>query len=556
LLRTACLSTIVITLPAAAYAQSPPAKAEPDTLEAPEVPGSSETQPAPSPPKREPSAPPVQAPVAPPPPPPPPPPPIVAPPIEAPPIEVPPPAPAVEPPPPPAPPVELSPPAAVAEAPAIPPAAEQPLAGFSDGTAYLRSRDNEFILFPTGRLQIDTYLFQSKNKNPNNSGLIRRARMELTGWVGRWVYFSIAGDYAAGAPVTAAAPTAQSNLATTDVYVAIAPWRNYFILQVGQFDAPFTLENRTSDKYFDFMERSITVRAFGIPDNKEIGAVVFGYSDDRRVHYSLGVVNGDSQNFRNVDSNFDGIGRAWIAPFSFAGPGKLHDVEIGASFWRGDRANTLALPAQTTQSGFTFLSFNSYNASVRGATLPVQLRQVGLLTAAAGELNAPVDHTFGVRGEFVWKHSSLSEDNVTNSAAPVILGGANLKGWSAYGEIWFWAIGDDRIIGDQQGLEPLSRFKKFGVTPIRDGLMLAFRVERLHEELTLESDAAGLNLKDPSVGTTSVTSYELGINYWHSKRYRATFNYVYNHIEGDTLQVAALKNPNVQELTFRFAIAL
>jgi hypothetical protein len=202
------------------------------------------------------------------------------------------------------------------------------------------------------------------------------------------------------------------------------------------------------------------------------------------------------------------------------------------------------------------LSFNPYNTTVKGATSSVQLRQVGLLTAVAGEVNAPVDHKFGIRGEVVWKHSTLSEENVAVPAAPLILGGANLEGWSAYGELWFWAIGDDRIVGDQQGLEPFTRHKAFGVAPIRDGLMLALRFERLHEELTLESDAAALNLKDPSVGTTSVSSYELGINYWHSKRYRATFNYVFNHIEGDTAQVTALKNPNVQELTFRFAVAL
>ena len=31
----------------------------------------------------------------------------------------------------------------------------EPLAGFSDGTAFLRSPDNTFILFPSGRLHID-----------------------------------------------------------------------------------------------------------------------------------------------------------------------------------------------------------------------------------------------------------------------------------------------------------------------------------------------------------------------------------------------------------------
>ena len=82
-----------------------------------------------------------------------------------------------------------------------------------------------------------------------------------------FVYFWLAGDFALGPPASAA-PVAPANLATTDDFVALAPWNNLAILQVGQFDAPFTLENRPSDKYFDFMERSITVRAFGVPTTK------------------------------------------------------------------------------------------------------------------------------------------------------------------------------------------------------------------------------------------------------------------------------------------------
>src|SRR5205807_521553 len=101
--------------------------------------------------------------------------------------------------------------------------------------------------------------------------------------------------------------------------------------------------------YFDFMERSITVRAFGIPDNKEIGAMVHGYNDARNFYYSVGYFNGDGQNFRNADNNGDLMMRGWIAPLSFRGDGPLRDAEIGGSFWTGNRSNTLALANQTTQ---------------------------------------------------------------------------------------------------------------------------------------------------------------------------------------------------------------
>src|SRR5690242_10644539 len=64
----------------------------------------------------------------------------------------------------PAPPPPPPPPAA-----APPAAAPEPLAGFSDGTAFLRSADNQFQLFPNGRLQVDSYFYKSSDKIPNNT---------------------------------------------------------------------------------------------------------------------------------------------------------------------------------------------------------------------------------------------------------------------------------------------------------------------------------------------------------------------------------------------------
>jgi hypothetical protein len=476
-------------------------------------------------------------------------------------------APAVPPPPPPAPPPSEAPsmaaPIAAPTPPAPPPDSAEPLAGFSDGNAFLRSPDNDFILFPNGRLQVDTYLFgyskdKNKDKIPNNTFLLRRARLELGGWIGSWVYFWLAGDFALGPPA-GAAPAAPSNIATTDNFVALAPWNNLAILQVGQYDAPFTLENRTSDKYFDFMERSITVRAFGIPDNKEMGAMLHGFNDNRNFYYSVAVVNGDGQNFKNVDRSFDWMGRAWVAPFSFTGDGPLHDVEIGGSLWTGDRQNSLAPASQTTQGNFTFLSFGQFNTTYNGmANTAMQLRQVGRLNAAAGEINAPINHRYGVRGELVWRHSPLSEETIVNGVGTIVRA-ADLKGYSAYGEAWVWLLGDDRIIGDQQGLEPFLRYKKFGVRPIKDGLMVAFRYEHLDESVTGGTPNGTITPDASAFGKTIVDSAELGVNYWHSKRFRATFNYVLNHFgQGSDASgiVKGLGSPWEQEFLFRLAVAL
>ncbi|HEY2899468.1 MAG TPA: porin [Polyangia bacterium] len=461
----------------------------------------------------------------------------------------------VEPPPPPPAPVE-PPPLPVAPPPAAPaatPPSDEPLAGFSNQTAFLRSPDNLFILFPSGRVQADGYFFKSANTTPFNTLLLRRARFELTGWVGTFVYFSIAGDFASGAPA-GAAPIAQSNLNATDDFVALAPWKDLFILQVGQFDAPFTLENRTSDKYLDFMEKSIPVRAFGIPSGKEVGAMAHGTNPDRNFYYSLGVFDGDGQNFRNADNQFDFIGRAWVAPLP-GGVDELKAVTLGASYWTGDRNNALILASQSTQAGFTFLKPSYTFTQASGTKTPVELHQMGRLQAWAAELNAPVAHKWGARFEFIWKRQPLSAMDVTSATAPVVLGGATLKGSAFYGELWLWAIGDDRIIGEP-GMQMPTRLGKFGVKAPVNGLQLAFKVDYLNETISESSDTAALMTKSPVTGTTKVDSYELGINYWHSKRFRLTFNYLLNHFGGDTSTITKLKSRFEQEYLFRFAVAL
>jgi phosphate-selective porin len=449
-------------------------------------------------------------------------------------------------------------PSPVVEAP-LPPAplsAPEPLAGLSDGTPFLRSPDGDFVLFPGAQFQVDVYTFRSKNKTPNNTFLLRSARLDLGGWVGPWVYFFLSGEFAQ-APPPSAAPVAPANLLTADEYVALAPWNNLAILQVGQFNAPFTLENRISSKYTDFMERSITVRAFGIPDNREMGAMLHGFNDERFFYYSVGTFNGDGQNFKNADNHFDWMGRAWFAPLALAGAGPLHDVEIGASLWTGERANTLAPAAQSTQAGFTFFNTAAFTATPAGSTTAqsIQLRQNGRLNAFAVEVNAPVAHRLGLRGEFVWKHSPLSEESIASSGAGTVLGGADLQGYSFYGQASVWVIGDDRIVGDQQSVGGFPRYAKFGIRRIENGLMLALRYEHLDETLTEDATAAALNLGNKSVGRTKVDSGELGINYWHSKRYRATFNYVVNHFGGDTPFITGLPSAYEQELLLRLAVA-
>jgi Phosphate-selective porin O and P len=393
---------------------------------------------------------------------------------------------------------------------------------------------------PGARLDVD-----GGAAHGNAALLVRRARLQATGWIGSWVYLSSAVEYAAP-------PGGAAVFAPTDIFVALAPIGQRMVLQAGQFDAPFSLENRTVDATLDFLERSTAIRDFAIPENKATGAMVTGVDDARHFHYALGVFNGDGPGLRSLDGQFDLMARAWLAPFSFTGDGPLRDLSIGGSFWVGDRANALTLDAQTTSSGFAFARFDPYTTNPGAA--PRQLRQVGRRVEAAAELDAPVSPRYGVSAEMSWRRSPLSEEDVSDPLRPSILGGAALDGWAAYGEAWFWALGDERAAPRaRHGLEPFDR----PPTPTpRDGLMLALRVSHVDEEIWQETDAALLNLRDPAVGVTTVTSYELGINYWHARAFRATCNYVVNRISGTTAEIKSLGMSTEQELLLRLGIAL
>jgi hypothetical protein len=435
-----------------------------------------------------------------------------------------------------------------------------PLAGYTGDSVYLRSADNEFQLMPGGRLQVDGYFFKREtDKMPTPSFLLRRARLEVAGWVGRWFFFNIGGDFAAGAPA-GADPVPQSWLATTDNFVGIAPWKHLAILQIGQYDAPFTLENRTSDKYIDFMERSMTVRAFGIPSNKETGAMVHGMLPSKVAYYSVGVFNGDGQNFRNTDSFFDIMGRGYIAPFAIAGEKSLEDIEIGGSFWKGTRGNNgLQVATQTTQGGLAFLSptFRITPPAMGAAAIPVEVHQRGDLLALAAELHVPIVHKYGFRLEYVHKKQDIGYMDATTPAALALRTAGSLDGWSLYGEVWAWLLGDDTML-PAPGLQLPSRLKKFETKAPKHGVMVAVRVEHLDEVVSADADQT---TADTVSRNRRISSLQLGANYWYSKRFRASFNYAVNWFDGNAAQLTALQSTlgghkSDHEFLFRLGIAL
>jgi len=459
----------------------------------------------------------------------------------------------------------------------------EPLAGYSNGAFFLRDPHNWFVLFPKGRLQVDWYNFLnrgnlpagadangSKDTRPKDTLFVRRARVEVQGTFMGHFDFAIGGEFGS-TPATGAYGT------LTDCYVNI-DYLPYLQLQAGQFDAPFTMENRTSDKFFDFMERSIAVRDLGVPSNKEDGAMLWGWLPRRIAYYSWGVFNGDGQSFKNQDNNPAVLGRAFIAPVAWMKRAEDHPwmklMWIGGSIWwqrntnlggasapsTGAAQNDIA--SMTTQGGLGFFNASYGNGTdMNNNGIRSHLAPDGDTLKWALELNVPIKK-LGLRWEFVDSSISLAQYNDTTNlgsaslkrSAPIH--GGKLEGYSTYVELYGWILGDVSFL-ETPGLETPPKMKKFTwAQEPKWGLMLALKYEYTH--FSVSGLPMGMTAADPAVGSYIVHTFELGLNAWGTKHVRLTANYLFNYLDGDAGNIKSnlFHQKYEHELLFRLGVAI
>jgi hypothetical protein len=413
--------------------------------------------------------------------------------------------------------------------------------GSRDGQFFLRTPGDGIVLLPTARLEINGASYMTPDPYTTGQVLsIDRLRFDLAGWLGSKVYFDLSADVAYA-----------FSLRHTDNFVSIAPWGDRAILQVGQFDAPFTLENRTPDRYLDFFDRGSAVRAFAIPGNKDQGIMIHGTNPARNFYYSAAVLNGEGPTVTGASGQVDAMARGWIAPFSFRGPALLHEVTIGGSAWTGARSGQ-AFEPQTTQGGYIFFTPSLWWMSTRMDS--PALRQQGRLEAGAVEINAPIGHKLGVRFEGIAKQQPLAVFDTVHTMPSPFVGAATLSGWAGYAEVWGWILGSDRLLGPvaAPGLQLPLRHSDLRDVDARGGLMLSARVDHIAETLTDNVRGVGVG----SGGQTRLTAYTVGGSYWFTRRARLMVNYTLNQFDGHTPWLNGLGGKKEQDLLGRLALAL
>ncbi len=467
--------------------------------------------------------------------------------------------------------------------------ADAPLAGYSDKNFYLKDGNDLFVLVPKGRINVDWYNFLNRPDSstlapgvqPNGAAdprnavrdgvFIRRARVGFAGTLARYFDFRVEGEFAQVATAGQYATLADASV--------VVNFTDYLQLEAGQFYAPFTLENQTSENFVDFMEKAATVR-FVVPSPRDTGGMLLGEAPLKLARYQLGVFNGDGQNTRNLDNRPALIGRLLVqplGPWSKESPW-LANLWVGGSLWWQEATNLGGaappsgngpaqgdLAALTTQGGFPVFNGNyAGGTDAMGNPIRAHLAPDGTTVKYAFEISVPITWRFGLRAEYVHQSIELRRyDDLTVGGAVTRAMGApgRLDGWATYAEAYAWIGGP--VNTDFPGRYALPHWRGYVVPPPpRWALQLAARYE--HVELDVSGLASPTGAKDPAAGHYGLDVFALGANMWFTRHARVMANYLLNYIgAGDRL--APLQQANLfvkygshveHELLFRLQVNL
>ncbi len=438
------------------------------------------------------------------------------------------------------------------------------LAGWH-GAFYLRDTKDYFRIYPKLRVNLDfnTYFGPGVSSVAAADGgnalktrfFLRRLEVELGGeFLKKWTFnggFEITqplsntnGKTETSAAKAGADPSADSarfaavqattpGIQAADVWInyTVAPWMNFMF---GQYNAPFSMENRTGNKTTPFVERNVAIRGFVRPSNKEMGVTVWGELFDKQLNYEIGVFGGDGQNRPQVDGNVDVMGRVFVRPLS---PSKevISKLQIGLSAYHGDRdPGYVGYDYSPITTGQGFALWNpTYKDSLGRQTHVVPSAGQN---AIGGELRIPVS-IFDLRGEayYVSNHTREAVEGfqLTNTER---LGSVTGVGW--YAQVSAWAFGDTFVTGDPGLVRPTRiDFTKEPERP-KKGLEVLLLVAGVNAAYDGGSRGGTYDSKTP--GNTNgkvakditVYQYGVGLNYWHTSYVRVSVDYSIYHTPG------------------------
>lgn len=177
------------------------------------------------------------------------------------------------------------------------------LAGIEKGKPFLKSANGNFQVQFGGRIQADFHAAEEDARmlsraEIDSQFLIRRSRFEVDGLLFRFAGFKIEADFTEG-------------VSLKDAYVDLRFFPE-LRFRAGQFKVPFSLEELTSSRFIDFVERSIVNE---LAPTRDRGVMLYGDLAGGMVSYALGSFNGTGEDTSDNNTEYDLAARVAFTPF-------------------------------------------------------------------------------------------------------------------------------------------------------------------------------------------------------------------------------------------------
>ncbi|MBI4702813.1 MAG: hypothetical protein HY744_16965 [Deltaproteobacteria bacterium] len=420
----------------------------------------------------------------------------------------------------------------------------RPFAGVHQGRPFLRAPGDDFRLYPGGLFETDwrSSFGPGVSDVPAGSFLVpylvvRRARLELSGELGQSFAFVAGlelggermGEGAAAGSRFAPADASRGRVQPAEVSASylLRPWLSF---TVGQVNAPFSLENRTPERARSMFERNLAIAGLAVPDDKELGALVWGeLFGPRTLAYELGVFSGGGRSRPAVDAWPDFVGRVFSRPLAPTGDSTFRRfAQIGLSARYGGRDQDLVdYDYSAIATGQGFVLWQPAYADSYGR--PVRVLPSGRQRAIGGELRLPVDipgtgRVLDLRAEAYYVANQTREAVAGYELSHTERFG-RFKGIGWYGLVSFWPWGEGLPAEEPGVTRPVHLDLDRPAPPLRRGLELlaiAAGINANYSGATRLGSRADANTPDANVAV-----YQLGgaVQYWHGSNLRAGIGY-------------------------------
>lgn len=404
----------------------------------------------------------------------------------------------------------------------------KPLAGYHGGVMYLRDRADYFRLYLGARVHLDSHHFAGpgvSDTNLTSSVLLRRAALRLRGEILSHWQWEMSVDFSPDEFTDLLEQEANYRAKPSSVYI------NYrFIdevnLQLGQFAIPFMAGNLTSSNSTAFLERSLVVRSWGVPQNLDLGLMLWGNLPNDKVFWSAALLQGDGDNRLNVDRRGMFATRVFTKPL-VSKDSAIKGFQVGASFQASSRDNKRVMydyRSMTTQNGYAFWR-PTYTDSAGTGQL-IRIIPSGTQLAVAGELRIPFDR-FDLQGEYVYVHNNTREavDGMQHEKSERF---GTMKG-HAYHVTWaYWVVGQPFASGTPGNRKPLRmNLNESDESITAHGVEILLRWEQLFARYDSASRSGSPALANRD-GKIRINTATFGVNYWAMDHLRVSFNYGLN----------------------------